>query len=260
MATNTPFDPSTLKALTFDVFGTTVSWRVPVTAALVDAAAQKLASQTLPLPLQARLSALTHKDWALFTHRTCSAKVSALPRAGWSRESNQLPNSQTNPTTEWHASYTHFTHTFLPGTTPFQPVSVHLHTSLVSLLSNWSLAEVYTPAETASLAQTWHLLPAWPDSVPGLTQLRAAGIATATLSNGNTSLLASLDAHSALGFNDTNTLFGAEDFGAYKPAPETYLGVCERLGGLAPGEVGMVAAHLGDLEAARGLGMRTVSA
>ena len=44
----------------------------------------------------------------------------------------------------------------------------------------------------------------------------------------------------------------------YKPRSEVYLGACRLLGASGPGEVAMVAAHLGDLEAARGLGMRTV--
>lgn len=43
----------------------------------------------------------------------------------------------------------------------------------------------------------------------------------------------------------------------YKPAPRVYLGAVEMLG-LKAGECALVAAHLGDLQAARGCGLRTV--
>jgi 2-haloacid dehalogenase len=44
---------------------------------------------------------------------------------------------------------------------------------------------------------------------------------------------------------------------SYKPNPAVYLGAAERLG-LRPEECCMVAAHLSDLEAARGCGFKTV--
>ena len=49
----------------------------------------------------------------------------------------------------------------------------------------------------------------------------------------------------------------AEEFGAYKPHSSVYLGACKKLG-LEPGECALVAAHLGDLQAARMCGLRTV--
>lgn len=79
------------------------------------------------------------------------------------------------------------------------------------------------------------------------------GLVTATLSSGNRSLLADLDRFGGLGFA---RLMSAEDFKAYKPDPKTYLGAAEMIGA-RPEEVAMVAAHLGDLDAARKLGSRT---
>lgn len=46
-------------------------------------------------------------------------------------------------------------------------------------------------------------------------------------------------------------------FNSYKPNPAVYLGAAEKLG-LKPEECGMVAAHLGDLEAAQKCGFGTV--
>ena len=52
-------------------------------------------------------------------------------------------------------------------------------------------------------------------------------------------------------------ILGAEDFGAYKPHPAVYEGAARELG-LKVEECALVAAHLGDLLAARGCGYRTV--
>jgi 2-haloacid dehalogenase len=49
----------------------------------------------------------------------------------------------------------------------------------------------------------------------------------------------------------------SEHFKAYKPSPLVYNGAAERLG-LKTSECALVAAHLGDLKAARGCGYRTV--
>ncbi|KAK3067400.1 hypothetical protein LTS18_001139, partial [Coniosporium uncinatum] len=78
--------------------------------------------------------------------------------------------------------------------------------------------------------------------------------ATATLSNGNLSLLNDLKTHANMPFTH---IFSAEMFGSYKPSPKVYLGAAEKLG-LSPGECAMVAAHLGDLKAAKDLGFRAI--
>ena len=51
-------------------------------------------------------------------------------------------------------------------------------------------------------------------------------------------------------------ILSAEMFGSYKPNPSVYLGAAAKLG-LQPGECGMVAAHLEDLEGARECGFGT---
>jgi 2-haloacid dehalogenase len=79
-------------------------------------------------------------------------------------------------------------------------------------------------------------------------------IDTCTLSNGNLSLLGDLRAFSGVPFTH---LFSAELFGTYKPAPRVYLGAAEKLN-LPPSECVMVAAHLGDLKAAKANGLQTI--
>jgi 2-haloacid dehalogenase len=54
-----------------------------------------------------------------------------------------------------------------------------------------------------------------------------------------------------------DAILGAEISRSYKPQPATYLASLEAAG-FAPEQAAMVAAHNGDLRAARALGMRTV--
>jgi 2-haloalkanoic acid dehalogenase type II len=54
-----------------------------------------------------------------------------------------------------------------------------------------------------------------------------------------------------------DTVFAGDTFSAYKPSPKMYLGAA-RLLGLKPEEVCMVAAHVGDLRAAKSFGLKTI--
>jgi 2-haloacid dehalogenase len=98
----------------------------------------------------------------------------------------------------------------------------------------------------------WERLRAWPDSVAGLTRLRKR-YTTATLSNGNVSLLVNMAKHSGLPWD---AVLSAELFHHYKPDREVYLGAADLLGH-PPAQVMMVAAHAGDLKAAAACGLRT---
>ena len=102
------------------------------------------------------------------------------------------------------------------------------------------------------LNRAWHRLDPWPDSVPGLTRLKERFIIT-TLSNGNMSLLTNMAKHAGLPWD---CVISAELFHHYKPDREAYLG-CADLLGVAPDDLMLVAAHPGDLRAAREAGLRT---
>lgn len=102
------------------------------------------------------------------------------------------------------------------------------------------------------LNMAWHRLNPWPDSVPGLTRLKSKFI-LATMSNGNVKLMIDMAKHGGLPWD---MILGAEIAQSYKPDPETYLAGCRMLR-LAPEECMMVAAHNGDLVAARALGLKT---
>ncbi|KAI0536100.1 haloacid dehalogenase [Xylaria digitata] len=214
-----------VKALIFDVFGTVVDWRSTVHNELTKRARDKIASRTfegLPESLQSRLKGISDEDWAAFAQ-------------------------------EWRDSYGEFTWNFVPGEMEWKDIDTHHYDSLKELLDKWGILGVYTDEEIRSLSLIWHYLTPWEDSALGIQKLGTRYV-TATLSNGNRSLLRDLDAHGSLGFN---RIISAADFGAYKPHPSTYLGAVQALA-CSPNEVAMVAAHLGDLHAARANGLRTI--
>jgi 2-haloacid dehalogenase len=106
--------------------------------------------------------------------------------------------------------------------------------------------------EVAALNRVWHRLEPWPDVVDGLRRLRE-NHTVAPLSNGSVALLTALGKHAGMGWD---CVLSAELFGAYKPNPAVYLGAL-RLLDVAASEAMMVAAHPGDLRAARAQGLQT---
>jgi 2-haloacid dehalogenase len=106
--------------------------------------------------------------------------------------------------------------------------------------------------DKASLNRAWHRLKPWPDSVAGLARLKKRFI-IAPLSNGNIALMTELAKHSNLPWD---CVLGAELVRHYKPDREVYQSAADFLG-LQVHEVMMVAAHLGDLRAAKAVGLRT---
>jgi 2-haloacid dehalogenase len=112
--------------------------------------------------------------------------------------------------------------------------------------------EGLTEEEKISWAHVWRRLKPWPDSVAGLTRLKKK-FTIAPLSNGNIALMASLAKFGGLPWD---AILGAELVRHYKPDREVYVSAYELLD-LKPQEVMMCAAHAGDLQAARGNGLRT---
>lgn len=225
MAAPIPEALRNIKALTFDVFGTVVDWRSSVQEELARRAKEKIASPTfgaLPEPSRARLEAMTDADWAAFAQ-------------------------------EWRTTYHVFTQGFVPGKSAWKDIDTHHYDALHELLRKWGLTGVYTDAEARELSLVWHRLRPWEDSAAGVRRL-GTRLVTSTLSNGNQSLLQDLNEFGGLGFR---RIISTADFGAYKPHPSTYLGAAGALG-FRPEEVAMVAAHLGDLAAARANGLRTI--
>ncbi|WP_421994516.1 haloacid dehalogenase type II [Roseococcus sp.] len=102
------------------------------------------------------------------------------------------------------------------------------------------------------LNRAWHRLDPWPDVVLGLTRMSRKYF-LGTLSNGNIALMANMAKRAGLPWD---AILGAEPTRAYKPQPEAYLRTAEILA-MKPEEVCLVAAHNGDLRAARKAGLKT---
>lgn len=139
------------------------------------------------------------------------------------------------------------------GKRPFVRLDVLHRENLEAILPEFGIDPASVPAdELDDLNLAWHRLDPWPDSVAGLTRLKQRFI-IAPLSNGNIVLMLDMAKRAGLPWD---AILGAEVAQAYKPRPEAYLRTAEVLA-LRPEQVCMVAAHNGDLAAARSCGLKT---
>jgi 2-haloacid dehalogenase len=107
-------------------------------------------------------------------------------------------------------------------------------------------------ADLDHLNRAWHRLDPWPDVLLALHRMKRRFF-LAPLSNGNILLLANMAKRAGIPWD---AVLGAEPARAYKPQPEAYLRTAEILG-MRPDQVCLVAAHNGDLRAARAAGLAT---
>ena len=153
----------------------------------------------------------------------------------------------------WRDSYMEFTRNHDPAST-FISVDQHHRDSLVQLLKDNLISELWRDEEVEEISRIWHCLDGWPDSSKGIKQLNQEGFETSTLSNANVELLEDMAKHADLQWQH---ILSGEQFKAYKPSPQVYTGAAEKLG-LPTSECAMVAAHLEDLKAAKSCGYQTI--
>jgi 2-haloacid dehalogenase len=151
----------------------------------------------------------------------------------------------------WRAGYRPAMDKVRSGELPWTRID-DLHRIILDQLLTEFRIEGLSEEEKNDWNQVWHRLTPWPDSVPGLTRLKTKYV-IAPLSNGNIALLTNMAKHSGLPWD---AVLSAELVRRYKPDREVYLSASEFLG-VRPAEAMMVAAHRGDLEAARSCGLRT---
>ena len=151
----------------------------------------------------------------------------------------------------WRAGYAPSMNRVRSGDMPWTKLDGLHRMILDKLLVDFGIAGL-SEAEVDALNRVWHRLRPWPDAVAGLTRLRKR-FTIAPLSNGNISLMTDLAKHSGLPWD---CILGAELVRHYKPDREVYQSAADFLD-LKPAEVMMVAAHSGDLRAAKGVGLRT---
>jgi 2-haloacid dehalogenase len=151
----------------------------------------------------------------------------------------------------WRAQYGPSMNRVRSGDLPWTKLDVLHRMILDKILPDFGLAAL-AEGERDDLNRAWHRLQPWPDSVAGLTRLKKKFI-IAPLSNGNIALMTDLAKHSGLPWD---CILGSELVRHYKPDHEVYESAAGFLN-LKLTDVMMVAAHLGDLRSAKGVGLRT---
>jgi 2-haloacid dehalogenase len=153
----------------------------------------------------------------------------------------------------WRALYQPAMEKIRSGERPFAKLDVLHRENLEQVLPKFGIDSRQVPqAELDELTLAWHRLDPWPDTVEGLTRLKARYI-IAPLSNGNIRLMVDMAKRGGLPWD---AILGAEVAQAYKPAPEAYLRTADVLA-LPPESICMTAAHNSDLAAAQKCGLRT---
>ena len=151
----------------------------------------------------------------------------------------------------WRAGYRPSMNRVRTGELPWTKLDVLHRMILDKILVDFGIKGL-SEEEISTLNHAWHRLRPWPDSVSGLTRLKKRYI-IAPLSNGNISLMTDLAKFGGLPWD---CILGAELARHYKPDPEVYKSAAEFLD-LKVGDIMMVAAHLGDLKAAKAVGLKT---
>ena len=151
----------------------------------------------------------------------------------------------------WRAGYAPSMNRVRTGELPWTRLDTLHRMTLDRILAEFSIPGL-TEAEKNELNRAWHRLRPWPDSVSGLTRLKKKFI-IAPLSNGNIALMTDMARNAGLPWD---CVLGAELVRHYKPDREVYQSAADFLD-LQPADVMMVAAHLGDLRAAKTVGLKT---
>jgi 2-haloacid dehalogenase len=152
---------------------------------------------------------------------------------------------------EWRRLYQPSMEEVRSGRRPWTILDVLHRESLLQLIERHGIAGL-SEDDIDHMNRAWHRLDPWPDVTEGLARLKRRYI-IATCSNGNIALMVNMAKRAGLPWD---CILGAETARAYKPMPEAYLTSCRQLG-LTPGAVLMVAAHNGDLKAAKAQGLAT---
>jgi 2-haloacid dehalogenase len=151
----------------------------------------------------------------------------------------------------WRGGYGPSMNRVRSGELPWTKLDVLHRMTLDQLLTRFKI-EGLSEDEKKHLNRVWHRLKGWPDSVAGLTRLKKRFVIS-PLSNGNLSLLTNMAKFAGLPWD---CILSTELVRHYKPDKETYL-MPPAFFDIPPSDVMMVAAHVGDLDAAKALGLKT---
>jgi len=179
-------------------------------------------------------------------------------RSGVAREAARFGRRRGVEDVDWHAFADAWRARYQPsmeavrcGEREFVRLDVLHRENLAAVLAEFGIDGV-DEAGLDELNLAWHRLDPWPDARLGLLRLRRR-YTLAPLSNGNVALIVDMARRAGLPWD---AVLGAEVARDFKPKPAVYLTAAAMLG-LVPRQCMMVAAHNGDLAAARELGFAT---
>ncbi|BGP23304.1 hypothetical protein JCM10295v2_002199 [Rhodotorula toruloides] len=208
-----------VRAVLFDQFGTLTDWQGSI-CRLLEQEARKTDESSGAGP-----RGLQTIDWLAFTQ---------LWRDGYMKRTREIASG---------------------GTGPGNIDELHLEilNDLLEKPEYAAVKERWTAEKRRELCWLWHRLNAWPDSRPGLEDLRKLDppVLLATLSNGTLRLLVDVSRHNSF---PLDAHFSGDLLSSYKPNPKMYCGASSLLGfdedARRRGEVAMFASHIDDLRAA----------
>jgi 2-haloacid dehalogenase len=137
------------------------------------------------------------------------------------------------------------------GETPYVSSDDLFRGKLDELLPKFGLSGL-TEDEIVDLAHAWRRLDPWPDTVPGLLQLKRK-YTISTLSNGSFATLTTMAKRAGMPWD---CIISTELRRTFKPEREAYL-LAGVLLDLEPDQVMLVAAHESDLKGAQAAGLHT---
>jgi len=151
----------------------------------------------------------------------------------------------------WRKAYRVRLDGILAGTIPWQSTDGIYRSTLDLLLGDLDWGNSLSPADRDEFSAAWSTLTPWPDTRPGLVQLRKRFKLT-TLSNGSMASIINIVKAADLPFDCVLT---AELVDSAKPDPRVYA-LAQKSLGVRADEILMVACHKYDLAAAKKLGFR----
>ncbi|TNY20858.1 HAD-like domain-containing protein [Rhodotorula diobovata] len=227
-STSSPSPLAGVQAVLFDQFGTLTNWQDSVVRSLADAAEVGDAGSS-----GAGGGEDSQVDWLAFAQRW---------RDGYMVRTREIAAGK-------------------PGPGNIDSLHLEILDTLLEQDEYKALRKAWSPDRRKDLCQLWHRLDAWPDTKPGLEQLRAVDppVFLATLSNGTLRLLIDIARHNSL---PLDAHFSGDLLQSYKPNPAMYTRACDLLGfdkaARQRGEVALCASHIDDLRAAAKQGLRTI--
>lgn len=172
--------------------------------------------------------------------------------AAMERHADMLPPDWERISTEWRNKQLEYTWiSTLTGPGHYRDFWVITAAALDFVLARHRVGD---PAVRTALLDSYRILPAFPDASDALVQLRARGLKTAILSNGEPSMMA--DAVASAGLEDKlDAVISVDPIRTFKPSPPVYALATQALG-LPFAEMGFVSSNAWDAQGAAEAGFR----